>query len=136
MLGVSQMKSNKKHSKRSNCRKDMKVVYISSPMKVKTCASQFRALVQELTGKDSDSAVRFTDNNDNCENSPTNYHDATRVADDHRVPGLPLADSNHESLLEPFNDGLMSEGSFLGMLTSNLFHDPSQLEAIRSSGSF
>ncbi|KAJ4971442.1 hypothetical protein NE237_004541 [Protea cynaroides] len=40
-------KSNKKS-------KAVKVVYISNPMKVKTSASEFRALVQELTGKDSD----------------------------------------------------------------------------------
>ncbi|KAK3218121.1 hypothetical protein Dsin_012091 [Dipteronia sinensis] len=32
--------------------KPIKVVYISNPMKVKTCASKFRALVQELTGRD------------------------------------------------------------------------------------
>ena len=34
----------------------VKVVYISSPMKVKTCASKFRALVQELTGRESEVA--------------------------------------------------------------------------------
>ncbi|XP_077239718.1 sigma factor binding protein 1, chloroplastic-like [Tasmannia lanceolata] len=32
----------------------IKVVYISNPMKVKTSASQFRAIVQKLTGQDSD----------------------------------------------------------------------------------
>ncbi|XP_022139181.1 uncharacterized protein LOC111010149 [Momordica charantia] len=37
---------------------DFKVVYISSPMKVKTSASKFRSLVQKLTGQDSD-AERF-----------------------------------------------------------------------------
>ncbi|XVF00222.1 hypothetical protein REPUB_Repub03eG0266400 [Reevesia pubescens] len=128
------MKSHKKHSRRSNSKKDIKVVYISSPMKVKTCVSQFRSLVQELTGKDSDVAVRFMDNNDSSESSPTNS-DATRVADDHHGLGLPLANSNHESVFQPFDDGLMSEGSFLGMFTSNLFHDPSQLDAIRNFGS-
>ncbi|XWS08273.1 hypothetical protein CRYUN_Cryun41cG0065700 [Craigia yunnanensis] len=135
VLGVRQMKNNKKNSRRSNCKKDVKVVYISSPMKVKTCASQFRALVQELTGKDSDVAVQFMDNYDSSENSPTNS-EATRVVDDHTVIGLPLANSNHESLFEPFDDvGLMSEGSFLGMFTSNLLHDPSQFDAIRNFGS-
>ncbi|GLT66767.1 hypothetical protein SLA2020_391160 [Shorea laevis] len=39
----------------STTKKGFKVVYISSPIEVKTCASNFRALVQELTGKDSDS---------------------------------------------------------------------------------
>lgn len=35
----------------------LKIVYISSPMKVKTCESKFRSLVQELTGKDSQVAM-------------------------------------------------------------------------------
>lgn len=121
VLGVRQMKSNKKSSRRSRCKKDIKVVYISTPMKFKTCASQFRALVQELTGKDSDvDGVRFMDSYDSSENSPTNS-ETTRVVDDHPVPGLPLANSNHESVFEPYNDfGLMSEGSFLGMAISKL----------------
>ncbi|KAG9129348.1 hypothetical protein Leryth_016639 [Lithospermum erythrorhizon] len=42
-------------SKRENA--SIKVVYISTPMKVKTSASRFRALVQELTGRDSDVAT-------------------------------------------------------------------------------
>jgi len=35
-------------------RKQIKVVYISNPMRVKTSAAGFRALVQELTGRDAD----------------------------------------------------------------------------------
>ncbi|XP_058107482.1 nuclear speckle RNA-binding protein B-like [Magnolia sinica] len=35
-------------------KKPIKIVYISNPMKVETSASEFRALVQELTGQDSD----------------------------------------------------------------------------------
>ncbi|XP_021299970.1 uncharacterized protein LOC110428462 [Herrania umbratica] len=135
--GARHMKPHKKHSKRSNSKKDIKVVYISSPMKVKTCASQFRALVQELTGKDSDVAVQFMDNYGSSENSPTNSDGMTttgRVVDDDRVVrGLPLGNSNHElSVFEPFDDGLIMEGSFLGMFTSSLLHDPSQVEAVRS----
>ncbi|OIW12309.1 hypothetical protein TanjilG_06098 [Lupinus angustifolius] len=34
--------------------KPIKVVYISNPMKVKTSVSEFRTLVQELTGKDAE----------------------------------------------------------------------------------
>ncbi|CAK9316424.1 unnamed protein product [Citrullus colocynthis] len=50
----------KKQAKRSrkSAAADFKVVYISSPMKVKTSASKFRSLVQKLTGQDSD-AERF-----------------------------------------------------------------------------
>ncbi|KAJ4969914.1 hypothetical protein NE237_003013 [Protea cynaroides] len=43
-----------KHSKSKKKSKPIRVVYISNPMKVKTSASEFRALVQELTGRDSD----------------------------------------------------------------------------------
>ncbi|XP_022746747.1 sigma factor binding protein 1, chloroplastic-like [Durio zibethinus] len=135
VLGVRQMKINKKNAKKSNSKKDIKVVYISTPMKVETCASQFRALVQELTGKDSDVAARFMDNYDSSENSPTNS-EATRVVADDPMVGLPLVNSNHESVFEPFDDvGLMSEGSILGLYSSNLFYDPSQFDAIRSFGS-
>lgn len=37
-------------------KKQIKVVYISNPVRVKVSASQFRALVQGLTGRDSDLA--------------------------------------------------------------------------------
>ncbi|KAF7804007.1 sigma factor binding protein 2, chloroplastic [Senna tora] len=42
-------------TKRSKSKKKpIKVVYISNPMKVKASASEFRALVQELTGQDAE----------------------------------------------------------------------------------
>ncbi|KAI6696917.1 hypothetical protein NL676_017036 [Syzygium grande] len=45
----------RKPTKRSKPKsKPIKVVYISNPMRVKTSASQFRALVQELTGRDAE----------------------------------------------------------------------------------
>ncbi|KAH1038099.1 hypothetical protein J1N35_039842 [Gossypium stocksii] len=127
VLGVHQMKNKKKQFKRRDCKKDIKVVYISSPMKVKTCASQFRALVQKLTGKDSNAAVRFMDNDDNVSDHSPAYSDSTR---DDRVLELPFANSNHQSMFESYD-----EGSFWGMFTSNLFHDPSQLDTFRSIGS-
>jgi hypothetical protein len=52
VLGANQM-SSKKQPKRIT-KKPIKVVYISTPMKVKTSASKFRDLVQELTGQNSD----------------------------------------------------------------------------------
>lgn len=117
------MKSKKKQSKRRDRKKDIKVVYISSPMKVKTCASQFRALVQELTGKDSNAAVRFMDNDGNVSDHSPVHSDSNRIE-------LPFTNSNHQSMFESFD-----EGSFLGMFTSNLFHDPSHLDTFRSFGS-
>ncbi|XP_027344060.1 uncharacterized protein LOC113856444 [Abrus precatorius] len=66
MLGVSNhVMKGKRHSKRN--KKDVKVTYISSPMKVKTSASQFRELVQELTGQYSNVAEMFVEaNNDDA----------------------------------------------------------------------
>lgn len=49
---LHQRKSTKKKTKPKS--KAVKVVYISNPMKVKTCPSRFRALVQELTGQDAE----------------------------------------------------------------------------------
>ncbi|KAL1292169.1 hypothetical protein HN51_060594 [Arachis hypogaea] len=54
MLGVNH--GNKKQSKSRGKKDNFKVTYISSPMKVKTSASKFRAVVQELTGQDSNVA--------------------------------------------------------------------------------
>ncbi|CAH8360410.1 unnamed protein product [Eruca vesicaria subsp. sativa] len=45
-------KPSKQKKKMSSTNKAIKVRYISNPMKVKTCASKFRELVQELTGQD------------------------------------------------------------------------------------
>ncbi|KAF2619444.1 hypothetical protein F2Q68_00041642 [Brassica cretica] len=42
----------KQKKKTASANKAIKVRYISNPMKVKTCASKFRELVQELTGQD------------------------------------------------------------------------------------
>lgn len=64
----------KKKNRKNQKEKDIKVTYISSPMKVKTSASNFRALVQELTGKYSNVAEKFiqqesaSDDDDDYEN--------------------------------------------------------------------
>ncbi|KFK34910.1 hypothetical protein AALP_AA5G209600 [Arabis alpina] len=42
----------KQKKKTSSTSKPIKVRYISNPMRVETCASKFRELVQELTGQD------------------------------------------------------------------------------------
>ncbi|KAL0453209.1 UNVERIFIED_CONTAM: hypothetical protein Slati_1299000 [Sesamum latifolium] len=51
----------KRGSKQAKSRKKqqppLKVVYITNPIKFKTSASEFRALVQELTGQDADIPV-------------------------------------------------------------------------------
>lgn len=58
MMKWRKQKRNDDFSKKKE-KKNVKVTYISSPMKVKTSASNFRALVQELTGQDSNVADKF-----------------------------------------------------------------------------
>ncbi|EEF49532.1 sigma factor binding protein 1, chloroplastic [Ricinus communis] len=138
VLGVN-MKSRKQASKRS--KKGIKVVYISSPMKVETSASKFRALVQELTGKDSD-AARFMDVNNGAENYSTETTpDRSRAAsDEHGSVLLPLMSSYNEpsfssspdsdsSIFDPFDRFLPPmEGSFMSMFQSNFPHESFQLD--------
>ncbi|KAJ6713246.1 SIGMA FACTOR BINDING PROTEIN 1 CHLOROPLASTIC [Salix purpurea] len=130
-LGVHMKSGKRLHTKRS--KKPIKVVYISSPMKVNTSASEFRALVQELTGKDSD-ATRFMDN----DGAETHHQ---RAGHDHRVSAVPSANSYQSpsttsselSFLESFDGELfpsIEESSFMGMLQSSLFHESFQLDVL------
>lgn len=57
-------------------KKQIKVVYISNPMRVKTSAAGFRALVQELTGRDADPSKYSPD-----ELGGAGAEDATAAAD-------------------------------------------------------
>ncbi|CAN6567058.1 unnamed protein product [Malus baccata var. baccata] len=113
VLGVN-VKS-PKQSKRSRSKGGVKVVYISSPMKVNTSASEFRALVQELTGRHSD-AERFMETNNGGQHHQQNVHEDSReqklkVVDDYvLLPQLPFPNSFYEfpncasdSLFEPFS---------------------------------
>lgn len=54
--------SRKRRSNKDGGFNDLKVVYISTPMKVRTSASKFREIVQELTGKHSDVASLMESN--------------------------------------------------------------------------
>ncbi|CAK7336494.1 unnamed protein product [Dovyalis caffra] len=112
VLGVNRKNVKRSHAKRS--KKGIKVVYISSPMKVNTSASEFRALVQELTGKDSD-ATRLMDIN-----GPEIPHQRSEY--DRQVSVVPSTNSyqdqspsatSSESFLESFDGELFSsmEGS-------------------------
>ncbi|KAF8395707.1 hypothetical protein HHK36_019657 [Tetracentron sinense] len=88
-------------------KKPFKVVYISNPMKVTTSASKFRALVQELTGKDSnlaDAAAKFSE----FDASQTVPDQEMKVTDDHVLevpwvePSLESPGTSNESSFEPF----------------------------------
>lgn len=122
----------KNSRKRKGRRERVKVVYISSPVKVKTSASRFRALVQELTGRDSD-VSRYVE-----ANNGSYYHDnhhsqgvavdrgiSNSVSD--RVSDSTTSSDSYLELEPSFDDLLMNsngQGGFLGMFpSSNLICD-------------
>ncbi|BAT89294.1 hypothetical protein LR48_Vigan08g001900 [Vigna angularis] len=70
---------NKRASRRD--KKEIKVTYISSPVKVKTSASNFRALVQELTGQYSNLAETSMPMEDENEHLERLVHRKTRQSE-------------------------------------------------------
>ncbi|WCJ33379.1 hypothetical protein M5689_014747 [Euphorbia peplus] len=82
-------------------KKPMKVVYIANPIKFKISASQFRALVQEFTGKYSELAdpSRFfgDDSRVGCEDQ-TVLNNAAKINDvDEAVPPVDLSGTKEET---------------------------------------
>uniref|UniRef100_A0A2P2JM49 Sigma factor binding protein 1ic-like n=1 Tax=Rhizophora mucronata TaxID=61149 RepID=A0A2P2JM49_RHIMU len=81
-------------------KKPMKVVYISNPRKFKTSASEFRALVQELTGQDAEvpDPAGIVDTHDGVGGHPTvpAASKAAVAADDDHALDAPIVDPNGE----------------------------------------
>nr|XP_016436068.1 PREDICTED: sigma factor binding protein 1, chloroplastic-like [Nicotiana tabacum] len=119
-MGVMKCNKVKKQRRRSddhNSKKsNIKVVYISTPMKVKTSASRFRALVQELTGPDSDIA-RIMESNGATEFEDYNGRDNNEL---HEL--LPAAKSSSPSA-SPSASSSKSNSSSLSS-ESNYFTEP------------
>ncbi|XP_068661750.1 sigma factor binding protein 2, chloroplastic-like [Aristolochia californica] len=135
-LTVHCKKTNKSPRSKKN---QIKVVYISNPMKVKASASEFRALVQELTGQDSDPAemVKFLEGVGADEPLvPQN-----QLADDQYEPSKPvpvaqpvseparLVSDAFDSLDDVFTPQMFE--SFNGFFPSSIFYE-SQMEMLRS----
>ncbi|XP_023514832.1 sigma factor binding protein 1, chloroplastic-like [Cucurbita pepo subsp. pepo] len=87
-----------------------KVVYISSPMKVKTSASKFRSLVQKLTGQDSDaeSFMELIAGDRNFQSSAfLDYQilgDDNLIDRDHRLVAGKIETAAYQSLVAPPED--------------------------------
>ncbi|KAH0670659.1 hypothetical protein KY290_026046 [Solanum tuberosum] len=141
--------NNKKQKRKNDHRSkkpDVKVVYISTPMKVKTSASRFRSLVQELTGRDSD-IERIMETN----GSITEYEDIHRERDDfNELPtkssslspspssssslllakssnSSPMSSESNNYFMEPNFDDLFNsqmEEQFLALLASSNYNLP------------
>ncbi|KAL9677305.1 hypothetical protein QQ045_005533 [Rhodiola kirilowii] len=110
----SSSKKNRKSSKNKSA--ELKVVYISSPMKVKTCASNFRSTVQQLTGRDSDVVDRLMDeyannnNNNNLSNEIVHTMGGSEFLFDYRRAEIPVTNS-YES---PTSSGSLPFAEFGG----------------------
>ncbi|KAJ8773980.1 hypothetical protein K2173_009411 [Erythroxylum novogranatense] len=114
-------------SKGKGGEKGIKVVYISSPMKVKASASEFRALVQQLTGKDSD-ATRFMDANGICNELLLSQgtvggpqESVFPFINSYQEPSI-RSDSAFDKVLFPTFD----QGGFMSMFESSFFCETSQ----------
>ncbi|KAL6130108.1 hypothetical protein ACLB2K_068489 [Fragaria x ananassa] len=126
VLGVNNRSP--KQSKRSRSSKGVKVVYISSPMKVQTSASKFRALVQELTGRDSD-AERFMETN-----GGDGHHRHHKVPEFSHEKQLKEADRDHLVFPHhqiPFSNSIYELPNFSDFLFEP-FTGHYELDALRS----
>lgn len=144
-LVKSQKKSYKGKRKSSD---PLKVVYISSPMKVKTSAARFRSLVQQLTGKNSDVAQYMEGNNNDGMFSDFRDIDGH---DHHHQQQQQIVPSISPSISDPNYDTPTSSDSFLGtaddvfitsqmkeqllfegLFSSDSFYDASQMDMLGS----
>ncbi|XP_057807912.1 uncharacterized protein LOC131022442 [Salvia miltiorrhiza] len=98
----------------------LKVVYISSPMKVRTSAARFRSLVQELTGKNSDIAPYM----DSDGGALVDYRDEGGMLLPDRPPSSSVSnsdDTSTASLLGAVDNVFASQ--FGGLFSSESFCD-------------
>lgn len=120
---------------RGRKREAIRVVYISSPMKVKTSASKFRSLVQELTGRDSDMARdRIQNLIDNDQVSSTFDHSLSSWVP-MMDPSFQESPTSSDSLIESFDDVFatyMNQG-YNSMFSSNF---SCELPDVGAFGSF
>ncbi|KAI5671923.1 hypothetical protein M9H77_12287 [Catharanthus roseus] len=138
----------KKKCKKKSRDSSPKVVYISSPMKVKTSASKFRTIVQKLTGQDSDISTYMDARNNNnntkdfeilpdsfgaqvVSSKSSSSSSASSLMD--RPRESPLTSSDSFSFSDVFinsaGTGIDQEQQYLqGFLPSNFFGNSSQLD--------
>ncbi|XP_057437958.1 sigma factor binding protein 2, chloroplastic [Lotus japonicus] len=138
MSSVQQRTPTKRTKPKEKHTKPIKVVYISNPMKIKTSASEFMALVQELTGQDAESPPdpsRFNYDDPNQMVEKIIDHDENDLVD-LVVPAPPLDptyqghNSNSFESFEPFDD--VDDGVFTPQMLENIsallpptvFYDP------------
>ena len=91
---LQESKAAKKAKSKKKNNKPIKVVYISNPMKVKTSASKFRALVQELTGQDAElpHPTKLTDTDEDISGGNQKVPDAAKNSTDYHVQEVPIVE--------------------------------------------
>lgn len=130
VLGVGHMSRKKQQTASKRSKKPLKVVYISTPMKVKTSASEFRDLVQKLTGRDSDTA-RFMElkvgaDHDYQEPCKFSDHQQQQQLIMNEASEFPLSISYGSEMLHPYSE----VSAFKSFSDQHL-----QLDMLRSFGS-
>ncbi|KZV47301.1 hypothetical protein F511_07724 [Dorcoceras hygrometricum] len=140
------MKRQKKSSKEKEGKDSLKVVYISSPMKVKTSASRFMSLVQQLTGKNSDITQYMEPKDGKLSRTfiELDLNDRALVTQeetiDHHRYLSSISNSNDtttscNSTSSFFHDGLTTsqmEEQFAGIFASTSFRDSSLVDVLGS----
>jgi hypothetical protein len=137
----------RKPTKKTKSKKNnpIKVVYISNPMKVKTSASQFRALVQELTGQDAESPdpakFQCPDGVDSDgRHQPVSEHDHHHPmmmkvgVTDELEEEVPLVDPSHgQPQFEPLDDVFTPQmiESLSGLLPTSVFYESPPVDVLR-----
>ncbi|CAA0837416.1 Sigma factor binding protein 2- chloroplastic [Striga hermonthica] len=106
----------------------LKVVHITNPIKFTATASEFRALVQELTGRDSGppdsagpTAVRVDSSRHGAEERPTKGHDVCEGA--RNGPSLVGFGSGYEYGHDGVFDPVKMEDSFQGLMASEFWNE-------------
>ncbi|XP_072975810.1 sigma factor binding protein 2, chloroplastic-like [Typha angustifolia] len=123
---MEKLSVHQKGSKQAKAKKKpIKVVYISNPMKVKATAEEFRTLVQELTGRDSNVAdlSKFPGPDDGGESrlsAPAPHTDTTATlnpgsSSDHG--GVDPCETGYKTAVNPFD---MLDDAFAPQMLDNL----------------
>lgn len=139
---ITNIKKERKRDVHNSKKSNVKVVYISTPMKVKTSASRFRSLVQELTGRHSDIA-RIMETNGSITEFEDIHHKHKEV---NELPtkstspspsssslllakssdSSPMSSESNNYFMEPNFDDLFSsqmEEQFLSLLNSSNYYN-------------
>ncbi|KAI3472279.1 hypothetical protein Pfo_029767 [Paulownia fortunei] len=152
MLTVNQKRANKQQPKSKKKLQPLKVVYITNPIKFTASASEFRALVQELTGQDSDMAesARFAVD-DGVGGSQGKVANAGKVAVEDNVHALeevtkirrtcdgvvvqkgsdPSTFGSYDDDDDAFCSPQMMD-SFPGLMASDLWHEAAHLDVLKN----